>query len=448
MMKTSWLLAMLIGLCSMTAAEEISDTLGEHVVAPGETLWTITEKYLGDQTLWRENWALNPQIADPNKLRIGQRLKVIKERRISARTAEVLEVAHEVEKNLQRSDWKPATRGDDLAARDGVRTMRNASAALQFNDNTLLRLSEFSQIFLDHRETTLRNVDKGRIEVLKGSAELVFEPIKRSKTEIELVAGPAVTRPEANSAGDGRVRTVVPEDGGARVMVYSGFGTVDAGGESVRVGSGLGTAVPESGPPSKPEKLLGSPQGLTPGDGSEWRVANTPLAWQPMTGAASYVVEICRDPGCQALELRQSGLVEPAWQPGLTATGTFYWRVTGVSASGLEGYPSRSRSLRLDQLLVDEMGPRVAVIPVGFYHRDEQARLLVSPDSLLDLKAKDDAIGVDQIEFRWNQDDWQEWQGNPLPLTGIALPATFEARASDQLGQLGPVAVVPLAALQ
>lgn len=47
-----------------------------HVVVKGETLGTISAKYLGSSTRWKEVWKENPQIVDPNKITPGQVLRI------------------------------------------------------------------------------------------------------------------------------------------------------------------------------------------------------------------------------------------------------------------------------------------------------------------------------------------------------------------------------------
>ena len=445
--RTAILCLVLVLTSTGNAEEMIEDTLGEHIVVAGENLEIITKKYLGDGSLWRENWRLNPGVQNPHKLRIGQRLKVIKERRITVQSAEIRTISNRVEKNLQRSDWKAASRGDDLQPQDGVRTLGNASAQLQFNDNSSLRMTEYSQIFLESHSTTLHHVDTGRIEVVEGTAELIFEPITARKTEIELVSGGSVTRPQPSADGGGRLKTSADKSGGARVMVYSGFSSVSAGGETVQVGSGLGTAVPETGPPGKPERLLGSPRGLSPVSGARWPVANGWLSWEAVKLAASYIVEVCLDIECAGLVARGSGLLETRWLAQVDRAGPLFWRVTAVSKSGLEGYPSRALPLAVLSTRIDTGGPVSVVIPVGFQQTLTDGRLLVGGAARLALAARDDAVDVRSIEYRWNKGSWLLWDGNDLELAGIDLPAVLYVRATDTLDKQGDVVSVHLLAM-
>ena len=45
-----------------------------YTVKTGDTLSSIAQEYLGSASKWRDLWELNPQIKDPNKLTVGQKI--------------------------------------------------------------------------------------------------------------------------------------------------------------------------------------------------------------------------------------------------------------------------------------------------------------------------------------------------------------------------------------
>ncbi len=429
------------------SAQQVNDTIGTHVVESGDTLWSITEKYLGEDFLWRENWKLNPQIKNPNLLRIGQELKVITERKVIADNATIAQISNQVDKNLQSTNWTPASHGDALQSKDGIRTREASSASLRFNDATWLNLSEFSQVFLQSKLTDLRGVDRGQIEVRRGRVEMAFEPIAGNPAQIELVVGSASARPDVGPDGSAQMAAVADEEsGGAAVMVYHGNSSVEAAGAQVQLVRGTGSTVPANGPPSPPERLLPRPRGLAPENDSEWPVANPILSWEPVDLAAGYVVEVCVDSACEQLVQKSSLIESTRWQPRLKATGDYHWRVRGVSESGLEGYASRVRKAYLASTLIDEQPPQVAVVPVGFVTWSAD-RLLVSDKTRLSLSAHDAGIGVSWVRYRFDDGDWQTWQDASIELSA-ATSGYMELQSADLLDNVGDIVRIELISIQ
>ena len=98
-------LAMLLGACAQTPSQpETSPTAGEpprlsgsavtdtgppalipvalnpdppqtYTVAPGDTLWSIAQRYLQNPWQWRDIWRQNPQISNPNRIYPGDTLR-------------------------------------------------------------------------------------------------------------------------------------------------------------------------------------------------------------------------------------------------------------------------------------------------------------------------------------------------------------------------------------
>ena len=423
-------------------AARFEDSVGLHTVRSGETLSSITRQYLGDQTLWRENWRLNPDIDNPNLLVPGQQLTVIVERKVIAESAAVAAVENRVDKNLRRSSWIPASRGDELQTQDGLRTLARSSAALRFNDNSSLILSEYSQVFLEAKTTDLRGNDTGRVEVEQGVADLFFAPINQQlETDIEIITGDAVARPESDRNGNGELRTSLTEaTGAAQFMVYTGATSVAAAGAQVTVREGEGTRVEVGKPPLPPEKLLPAPSGLLPASGATWVAANQRLQWQSVPGAQRYVVEICRDQQCNEL-LQKATVADSLFDAELFDTGTFSWRVRAVSGTDLEGYPSPANEFTLTTTALDSAPPVVAVFPEGAARVQPKTQVLIGPQTVIHAMAWDDAAGVDAIEYQADDGTWQNWPEGGVQAGSIAQ---LRVRATDNFGKTSPVLTVSL----
>jgi len=70
-------------------------------VITGDSLWKLARRYFGDGMQWRRIAAANPQLADPNRLRVGQTL------RLPAETSTVL-AANQIRVQSGDSLWKLA----------------------------------------------------------------------------------------------------------------------------------------------------------------------------------------------------------------------------------------------------------------------------------------------------------------------------------------------------
>ena len=417
-----------------TADRKVEDKLGWHTVQAGESFQTITRHYLGTPNLWRENLRLNPEIRDPGLLRPGQRIRVIVERQLPARSALIEEVANEVDKNRQRAGWEDARQGDQLAPKDGVRTRESSSAKLGFDDGSKLTLTELSQVFLKDLETTLTGVRRGLIEVEKGQADLQLEAPQPRLVDIEIVVGDSIARPRPGPTGRAQTRSRTA-GGGAQLMVYGGSSRIEAGGAAVEVPRGMGTTVPEGGAPAPPEELLPSPATTSPSRRARFDYANPRFTWLPVAGAASYTVEVCRDPRCGQLVARMTGLTDVTCHPERLHMGDLHWRVTAVSASGLDGYPSRPVPFAVLSDVLDLQPPAVVAALIGVGQVAQDGTFTLGQGAAIRLEGRDDASGVAEIRYRWDGGRWRPWSGRDLTLPKGASAAPLEVDARDRLGR-------------
>ncbi|MBD8525536.1 LysM peptidoglycan-binding domain-containing protein [Pseudomarimonas arenosa] len=414
------------------AAATYEDTVEPYVVKSGDTISHITHRFLGDSLFWRDNWALNPQVKDPDKLRIGQVLQIITHRKVIAEAAEVVEAVNRTEKMLAPPEWQPAHRGDQLNSGDGLRTRQSSTAELRFNTESSLRLEEFSQVFLAERRTTLRGVDRGSVKVERGAVGLVFEPIKKPRTEIELIAGPSVTRAQAEANSGTQLRAAPMDDGGAKVMVYQGKSEVEAAGQTVAVSKGMGTRVPDTGPPLPPVKLLPAPQ-LEHSE-VRWNYSNGLLRWQPVERAAQYVIEVCADPECrQPLQSEQFDAQQLSIQVKPLPAGLSFWRVRALSDQQLDGHNSESGRIQIDNPQPDLAGPMVALQPISGFVIDQSGQYRLGPNARLKLHVHDDQSGLAAVELLQADGNWA--QLTDFELSPDTLGST-QLRARDQLNNV------------
>lgn len=320
---------------------------GWHTVRPGENLIRITSKYLGSTARWRDNWKLNPDVSNPHVIQPGTRIRVILRFETAPPVARLKTLSGRVQSRPAPIPWNDARVQDLLVEKDGLRTYRNSSTEIEFQDGTGLFLTEESLVFVRPSSRSVSGPTKRSVEIVEGQAELQSVSRTGRRTDIEIVVGSATATARQTEDGRAQTRARKSEDGSAKVMVYAGSSEVEAAGQSVEVPEGMGTAVPEDAPPAPPEELLPAPEPSSPASGTELRFGNPWFTWQPVATASSHTLELCRDTKCGELLRRELDLGGGRWQPERLPEGTIYWRVTAVSESGLDGYPSEPQRLEV-----------------------------------------------------------------------------------------------------
>ncbi len=343
------------GASASVTLDESHEPTRWHEVQAGENLHVIAAKVLGDRLQWPRLWRLNPEIKDPNRLRPGQRIRVPGTDEEEPASAAPLSILAELSRLSQRVEeqphpqafWSPARQGDQFRERDGLRTHERASAELSFDDGTRYVVSERSLLFLRAPSAPLRGRRARALEVLAGQADLQIKPTPRAAREIEVLVGAARSRTRPGAAEDGQARARKAAAGAAQLMIYGGSGEMSAAGVKVELPRGTGTSARPGAAPLPAETLLPAPVPLGPAAESTFDHANPFVSWQAVPGAASYTVEVCRDAACGELVERASEISATRWASDGLPVARLYWRVSAVSASGLDGYASEATPFRV-----------------------------------------------------------------------------------------------------
>jgi hypothetical protein len=406
---------------------------GWHIVRPGETLIGITDTYLGSPERWRETWKLNPEIQDPNVIQPGTRIRVILSFDKAPPIARLKAVSGRVEERPVPIPWNEARVEDLLVEKDGLRTYNDSSSELEFRDGTNLVLSEESLVFVRPSRRTFTGPTKRSVEIVEGQAEVQALTPGTARTDVEILVGTAKATASPSPEGLAQTRARKAEAGGAQVMVYEGESEVEAAGQSVAVQSGMGTAIAKGAPPAPPEELLPASQIEGPPTGSEWRYGDPWFAWAPVEGAVSYTVEICLDPPCGQLVRRTTGIEESRWRPEPLPASDYYWRVTAVSPSGLDGFSSDPASFAILYTGPDTEPPTGRVFVTGSY----------ATNGGVDYYDRHAQVEVEVTDSQSGVDNWvAQVDGIPRQRDQLAGPwksgrHTAKATAVDRLGNFG-----------
>jgi len=411
---------------------------GWHTVRPGETLRGITLQYLGSEERWPENWRLNPSVQNPDLLFPGQRLLVYQATDQTVPTVRLTAVSGRVERRPLPIPWDPARQDDLLIERDGIRTFDSSSTEMLFIDGTSVVLSEDSLIFLRQTGRGERAVEKKSVEIVEGQAEIEVEAADVPAADVEIVLGDAVARPRRDAAGISQARASRGASG-SKVMVFEGSGEVANAGASVELTRGTGTSVAQNAPPTPPEKLLPAPVPSVPEAGVRLGLPDPTFVWEAVPGAASYTVEVCSDPGCRQLVRREAGRPSNAWDSDPLPVSRLYWRVNAVSASGLDGYPSRPVPFEVVSDRQDTEPPTGRLILHGESLSVPRAPTIWGPAARIEARLTDDRSGVRSWSATVN--------GRPVEQTALLGPwrsgaYTVVVEAVDAAGnsaEIGPV---------
>lgn len=313
---------------------------GNYKVQVGDTLESIAQKFLGSSTRWKDILEANPGIANPHFITPGETIR-IQVRDVNARQATIQQVFRQVEQLPFPRPWTPASVGGVLQPRDGVRTYEKSSSELRFDNDSRMTVSEESVVFLREPVATPKNVSRKSIEIRAGQADLDVRRNDKGVTgDIEFHIGDTTGTAKPGAQGTGASRARRAGDGGSRIMVYDGESEVKAAGRIMAVASGMGLAVTADGKTNGPEALIPAPKTISPNESQSFDFSNPTFDWEPVPGAQGYTVEVCRDPGCGQLVDRAVGVKMTRWTPRVLPIGALYWRVSAVSASGLDGFIS------------------------------------------------------------------------------------------------------------
>lgn len=321
------------------------DSVEVYIVRTGDTLIGITTHYLGKPDLWPENLRLNPGIKDPRHLQPGSRIRIIVARKLPARNALMNRVARKVEAKPNPQPWTSARPGDLLKESDGVRTYEKSSAELLFDDGSHLVMTENSLLFLKRMERDRRGPGRETVEIIDGQVDVKSSPQSKVSAEVELIIGSASIKQSSTPQKPMNARSRRAADSKAQVMVYGGTANVASAGKTVKVPNGMGTQVEEGKPPATPQKLLIAPSLVSPDADAIMR--GDGFSWKAVPGAVGYTLEVFRDATATQIVDRVTGLRQTSWRPAQELPlEDMYWRVTAVSATGLDGFPAAPRRVR------------------------------------------------------------------------------------------------------
>jgi len=302
-----------------------------YTTVKGDTLIGVAKRLLAEPARWPELAQTNA-LRNANQIATGTSLRVpLRLMRSTPASATLVSVIGKAETGEGRT---PLQAGQTVPEGGGVVTGADGHVTIRLVDGTLLRLRPDSQLNLrESRELrdagTVRSgarLDKGRVEVEAAPAKS-----GRRGFSIDTPQGVLGVRGTefrvAIDAAQGSTRGEVL--GGA--VAFDGSGSKEA---STRVEAGFGTVIAGGGSVKAPVRLLPAPQTAALPALQERLLMRFPL--QAIEGAATYRGQVSRD---SKFDMVVADLTSPT--PELRFSnlpdGEYVLRVRAIDAQGLEG---------------------------------------------------------------------------------------------------------------
>ncbi len=254
----------------------------------------------------------------------------------------------------QGGTWSSARVGDTLPVAAMLRTGPDARVELTLAEGSIVQVARDSTFLLEDfrldRRTGQRN---SKLRVMIGNILGTVEPREVESSVFEIDSG------NASIAIRGTQLRVGADAGATRLSMLEGATVITAAGASVDVPRNFGTVAEGNRPPARPVELFPPPTQLVPREAILITAVQTPtFSWHPVyhRRVDGYRLEIAGDLAFNAI-VQEHRVQEHSLTADLLGEGDYFWRVSTVDRSGLEGRPTAARALRIRRNLDVEIEP-------------------------------------------------------------------------------------------
>jgi hypothetical protein len=337
-----------LGAAAHPIAMAASEPLVEFVVAPGDTLISLSKNVFVSPDAWNEVAALN-KLPDKNRIQPGQVLRV-PERLMRARpqSAKVLNVAGDVKAIDAGGSARALAAGDTVAEGTRLQSGAGGSAVVGLADGSRMKLLPDSVAALEQSRSYGARSDTptgdpqrdgwfaGTMRLLSGSLETAASKIRRAKPlEVSTptaVIGVRGTQYRVSASGDGAQAASRTEVLEGQVRADS---SVSPAGADVAVG--FGAALDASGAPPVVRPLLPAPSL----DGVPQRFEVPVVSFNAPSSDTPVRVQVASDESFDSVVRDVRADAAAPVRIADLADGTWWLRARKVDDKGIEGYDAK-----------------------------------------------------------------------------------------------------------
>ncbi len=331
------LAAICLGLCF---AHPASPQEWTYPMQPGDTVWSLSHRFLKDPGRWLAVSQRNQVVAD-REMPPGTKLRFpVEWLRTEQAPVQVIKVKGEVRGRLGSAAEERALKpGMTLYAGDELSTGEDANATLQFADGTRLLVQGDSRLQLVSARLIGGEVSDAEVRLQDGQSESAANPNKQPGANFRVttpVASAAVRGTEFRVGAEGQQAMQVSVTGG-RVGVENRLGTTE-------LKTRQGTVARAGKPPAPARPLLPGPD-LSP-IAAVQRHLPLVLEWKPVPKAHHYRVQVAPSSAFETL-LQDRVVTAPKVRLSDLPDGDYFLRVRPVDGDNIQGLDS-DRAFKVD----------------------------------------------------------------------------------------------------
>lgn len=236
--------------------------------------------------------------------------------------------------------WQSVNQGHRFALGDWVRTAEAARASIRFDSGSVVELDPVSTVIIettgDDKDSSLGPLIALESGSLRGSSE---KGVSR-RVSLRTPGGERVSLAPEKAGESFDYRVSVRGSGEVELAVTSGAAEISSGAARSVLRAGE-ARVMTKGRFSEAERLLAAPDLASPAHAAQITVERgrpVKLTWVGVDGAARYRAEVSKDTNFRG-SVQSAEVDETSWATVLDA-GTYHWRVSSVSKSGVVGVSS------------------------------------------------------------------------------------------------------------